>query len=148
MKTTQPNVIVIQTFHLPKAVVWKAITNHNHMVEWFFHNIPDFKAEVGFKTAFNVKAPSRDFMHLWEIKEVLPEEKIVYNWKYKGFEGDSFVIFKLKEADGNSQLTVTTKVVKDFDDTIPEFKRESCEQGWNYFIKDSLVSYLEENYNS
>ncbi len=45
------------------------------MIKRFIENLPDFKPEVGFKTKFNVQAPSRDFMHLWEVVEVIPKKR-------------------------------------------------------------------------
>ncbi len=142
MKTSEPPVIVTQNFTQSVETLWKAITEVTQMRQWFFDNIPDFKAEVGFKTEFNVKAPSRDFMHLWTITEVILNKKLVYNWKYQDLAGDSFVTFELTPITEGAQLTLTTTVTEDFSDDIPEFKRESCVGGWNYFIKQQLVAYL------
>lgn len=142
MKATDPDIVVSQVFDHPKSEIWKIITTHTHMVNWFFEAIPDFKPLVGFKTKFNVKAPSRDFMHLWEITEVIPEEKIVYNWRYEGLKGNSFVTFELETINDKTKLIVIAKTVEDFDAGIPEFKSESCQQGWEYFITERLVSYL------
>lgn len=142
MKTTDPPIIVEQIFNVPIIRVWKAITIKEEMVQWFFDNIPDFKAEVGFKTQFNIKAPSRDFLHLWEVVEVIPLKKIVINWKYEDCKGDSLVTMELEEANEGTKLILTTEVIEDFDDTYPEFKRESCVGGWNYFIKERLSDYL------
>ena len=142
MKTTEPPVVVEQFFNVPIHTVWNAITNVDEMTQWFFDNIPDFKAEVGFTTQFNVKAPSRDFMHVWKVTEVITNKKLTYNWTYEGLEGDSFVTFELSPEQNNTKLVLSTNVVEDFDDEIPEFKRESCEAGWNYFIKERLKLYL------
>lgn len=142
MKTSEPPVIVTQRFNQSVETVWEVITDVSHMRQWFFDNIPDFKAQVGFQTKFNVKAPSRDFLHLWTITEVIPQQKIVYNWKYEGLSGDSLVTFQLEETQNGSLLTLTTTVVEDFPEEIPEFARESCLAGWNYFIKEQLFLYL------
>ena len=144
MKVSEPPVIITQDFPNSLAIVWDAITQHQQMRNWFFDQIPEFRAEVGFKTQFNVQAPSRDFFHLWEITEVIPLKRIVYNWKYKGLKGDSFVIIELAKKGNSTQITLTTQVTEDFDDSIPEFKRESCVGGWNYFIKDRLYNYLKQ----
>lgn len=144
MKTSEPPVIVSQNFTQSVETVWNAITEVSEMKQWFFDNIPDFKAEVGFQTQFNVKAPSRDFMHLWTVTEVIPQQKIVYNWKYEDLAGDSFVTFELQELDSETKLTVSTTVIEDFSDEIPEFARESCVGGWNYFIKEQLVAFLQQ----
>ncbi|MEM6686139.1 MAG: SRPBCC domain-containing protein [Bacteroidota bacterium] len=145
MKTSEPPVIVSQNFSKSIATVWNAITDVDQMRQWFFDNIPDFKAEVGFQTQFNVKAPSRDFMHLWAITEVIPQQKIVYNWKYEDLTGDSFVTFELEENNNLTKLTVTANVTEDFSDDIPEFTRESCLGGWNYFIREQLVAFLNSH---
>ncbi len=142
MKSTDKPVIVENIFDRSINEVWKAITEHSQMIQWFFENLPDFKPEVGFKTQFNVNAPSRDFLHLWEVTQVISNKKIVTNWKYEGVNGESFVTFQLAEQDNKTKLTVSTIVIEDFDDNIPEFKRESCQDGWNYFIKERLNNYL------
>ena len=68
----------------------------------------------------------------------------MYNWRYEGYEGNSFVTFHLSEINSHlTELKLTTKVTEDFPDDIPEFKRESCVGGWNYFIKDRLSEYLK-----
>jgi uncharacterized protein YndB with AHSA1/START domain len=146
MKTSEPPVIVLQHFSQPLETVWKAITEVSQMRQWFFENIPNFKAEIGFQTAFDVQATTRVFTHQWTIKGVLPLQKIIYNWKYKDFTGDSFVTFELQEKEDGTLLTVTTAVIEDFPDDIPEFTRESCLQGWTYFIKERLVHYMEDSY--
>ncbi|WP_298422558.1 SRPBCC domain-containing protein [uncultured Kordia sp.] len=143
MKTSEPPVIVSQSFKQPAAVVWKAITDVTQMRAWFFDNIPDFNPKVGFKTEFNVKALSRDFLHLWTVTEVIPHKKLVYNWKYQDLAGDSFVTFELSAENNETTLTLTTTVIEDFPDEIPEFAHESCVAGWNYFIKQQLVGFLK-----
>lgn len=142
MKVTDPLIVVDQLFDKSIDEVWKAITELDQMKEWFFDNIPYFKPEVGFRTQFNVKAPSRDFMHLWEVAKVIPNKMIVTKWRFEGIEGKSLVIFELTGIGTKTKLTVTNKVTQDFDDSIPEFKRESCIGGWNYFINERLVQFL------
>lgn len=142
MKVNEKPVVVEQLFDNPLNEVWKAITEVDLMTQWFFENIPDFKPQIGFKTEFNVQASSRDFMHLWTISEVIPNKKLVCNWQYEGLKGNSYVTFELFEIDDRTKLVVSTEVVEDFDDSIPEFQRESCVGGWNYFIKDRLTTYL------
>ena len=142
MKTSDPPVVVEQLFDCSRSIVWNAITVRDEMVQWFFDNIPEFKTAVGFKTQFHVKAPSRDFMHLWEVTEVIPEEKLVVKWQYEGLAGKSFVTMQLHEENDQTQFVVSTDVAEDFDDSIPEFQRESCVGGWHYFINERLFNYL------
>ncbi len=72
-------------------------------------------------------------------------QKITYNWRYKEYPGDSFVTFQLTNDKNNVQLKLTTVVVENFPKDIPEFTRESCIGGWNYFIKERLKQFLEGN---
>lgn len=143
-KMNQPPIIVEEKFQLDIGKVWKAITELNQMTQWFFENIPDFKPEVGFETQFNVKTPERDFLHVWKITEVEPLKKITYSWKYKGYSGEGTVIFELMEEErAGTKLRLTCIGIETFPQEIPEFTRESCEGGWNYFINERLKTYLE-----
>lgn len=137
-----PPVIVEQHFEVPVDALWRAITERDQMVQWFFDNIVAFEARVGFTTQFTIENEGRIFVHRWRIIEVEPLRKIVYNWQYEGYQGDSMVSFELKEQAGGCRVTVTHTVVESFPQSIPEFTRESCLGGWSYFIQQQLASYL------
>lgn len=145
MKTTDEKVIIKQAFNKSKKEVWAAITNHKQMVKWYFENIPDFKPEVGFNVQFNVSTGERNFLHIWKVTEVIPENKIVYNWKYRDYNGSADVSFELGNIDEETILKVKVNVLEDFDDNIPEFTRDSCLGGWKYFIQGRLKEYLGNN---
>ena len=142
MKNSNTPVIVKQNFNVPIAIIWEAITQPAQMRQWFFNNIPDFKATVGFKTSFMVKTPERDFLHEWEITNVIPFKKISYYWKYKGYKGLSLVNFELFEKGSSNTLELSHETLENFDKNIPEFTTESCTQGWQYFIQQRLKDYL------
>ena len=134
---------VEQKFNVSATEIWNAITEKGQMIQWFFENIPNFKAEKGFKTQFLVKNEGRKFTHLWEIVEVIPEKRIVYSWKYKEYSGEGIVSFDIsKEGDG-AKFRLTNLGLGTFPQNIPEFRKESCEGGWNYFIKQRLKTYLD-----
>lgn len=138
-------VIISQTFEASAQKVWKAITDLNEMKLWYFDNIDNFRAEPGFKSKFEVQSGKRVFTHLWEVIEVDARKRLAVNWKYAEYSGDSVVVFELKENANRTTLTLTMKVLEDFPDDIPEFKRESCQAGWEFFIQQRLKSYLEIN---
>jgi len=143
MENSQP-IIVEQILNASISDVWDAITELDQMKQWFFENIPYFKPEIGFETKFNVHSNGRDFMHLWKITEVVPEEKITYNWKYEVYEGDGLVTFELFEEKGQTMIRLTNLGLESFPRDIPEFSRESCEGGWDYFIRQRLKYYIEK----
>ncbi len=137
-------VIVEQSFHVTVGQLWKAISELDLMKKWFFENIESFSPEVGFETQFNVQSGERDFMHLWKLTDVVPLEKLVYSWKYEGYEGESFVCFETFISETGSCLRLTHTVTESFPQSIPEFTRENCLGGWKYFICDRLKSFLNE----
>lgn len=144
MKEDVEPIIVEQTFNTAIDTVWRSITEIDRMRQWYFKNIPSFKPEVGFETQFNVRSQGRDFLHMWKVIEVVPTKKIVYNWRYGGYPGNSFVVFELFKHNNFTRLKLTHEVQESFPDDIPEFSRESCIGGWKFFIRKSLKEHLEK----
>ena len=143
MKKTDPPIIVEQVFYLPKEKVWAAITEHEQMVQWFFDNVDSFQPEIGFYTKFVTKVEDRKYTHQWKITDVVPGEKITYHWSYQEYpEAAGQVDFELTEQDGKTTLRLTNTILEDFPENIPEFNRQACIGGWEYFIRQQLKDYL------
>jgi hypothetical protein len=53
------------------------------------------------------------------------------------------VTFELVDAGDEVKLVVTHEVLESFPDDIPEFTRENCQGGWEYFIHRSLQDFLK-----
>ena len=143
MRSSDEPIVVEQTFNATIDTVWKAITQVDLMRQWYFDNIPSFRSEVGFETQFNVHSEGRDFLHMWRVTEVVPGKKIVYDWRFAESAGDASVAFELIKQDNLTSLRLTCTIRESFPEGIPEFTRESCIGGWEYFIKKSLKEYLE-----
>ncbi len=144
MKATDPPIVVDQTYKSPRDRVWKALTDVDEMRRWYFENIPDFRPEVGFRTKFLVTNEGREFPHLWKITAADPGKKIAYDWRFEGYTGHGHVVFDLQDQGAATKLTLTMTVREDFPDDVPEFRRESCIGGWDYFLKERLTKYLEQ----
>lgn len=145
MKKSDPPIIVEQAFNMPKEKVWAAITEHPQMVKWFFENVESFKPEVGFYTEFVTVVEDRKYTHQWKITEVVPEQKITYHWSYREYpEAAGQVDFELFAENGKTTLRLTNTILSDFPENIPEFNREACIGGWEYFIQENLQNYLEK----
>ena len=95
MKKTAPPIIVSVNLDSSKEILWGAITEPAQMKKWFFENIPDFQAHIGFETSFVVENEGRTFTHQWKITEVIPQQSITYSWRYSEYPGDSFVALPL-----------------------------------------------------
>ena len=128
-------------------VVWRALTNLDEMKQWFFEEIDKFEPEVGFKTHFVVNPGDRDYVHLWEIVEVEPNSRIVYDWRYKGVEGGATVAFECSEVAGGTLITLTQHGAHTFPQDNPMFTREAGIAGWEFFIRNSLPAYLARGSN-
>ncbi len=139
-------IIVEQIYNAPIAMVWKAITDKNQMRQWFFENIEAFKAEVGFQTQFNVVNGDKNYLHIWKIADVVPMKKITCNWKFRGYSGNSFVTFELFPENNKTRLRLTNEGQETFPQDNPDFSRESCLEGWNYFIAKRLKEFLENEF--
>jgi uncharacterized protein YndB with AHSA1/START domain len=145
MKKSDPPIIVEEYFNTHIEEVWRSITELNQMKKWYFENILEFKAEVGFETQFNVLSEERSFLHIWKVTEVIPNKKIVYNWTYEEYDGSADMVFELFDEKDSIKLQIRVIVLEDFPEDIPEFTRESCTGGWEYFIKGRLKEYIEKN---
>ena len=142
MKKSEPLVVVEHTFNCPVTDLWRALTERDRMIQWYFADIPAFEPRVGFKTEFMVDAGERQFLHQWEIAVAVSEQKVAYRWRYEGYVGAAQSVFELSGDARSSHLRVSFPVEEDFQDNVPEFDREACLGGWNYFIKEQLAAYL------
>lgn len=136
-------IVVEQTFDASIDEVWNAIVHVDQMRQWFFETISDFEPEVGFETQFNVHVEGQDYLHLWKVTEVTPGRKITYNWRYRGYPGNSFVTWELSEVADGTKLTLTHEGIESFPQDNPIFSRQAGEEGWSYFLNQSLKAFLE-----
>ncbi|NND52711.1 MAG: SRPBCC domain-containing protein [Flavobacteriaceae bacterium] len=142
METNFEAIVVTQEFKVSPEILWETITNHEIMLKWYFDNIPDFQAQVGFETRFNVVSGERNFMHIWKVTEVIPLKRIVYNWTFDDYEGSADLSMEIYDENDHTRLVVTDTILESFPQDIPEFKRESAVAGWQYFINQRLKNFL------
>lgn len=142
MKKTDAPIIIKEDFSCNRETLWKALTDLAFMKRWYFDQIENFEATVGFKTQFVVTVEDRTYTHMWEIIEVIPLQKITYTWQFREHPGISTSAFEIIENKNGVSLLLTIEVLDDFPDTIPEFRRESCIAGWEYFINGNLKNYM------
>jgi uncharacterized protein YndB with AHSA1/START domain len=138
-------IIVEQTYRAPIGRVWDAISNKDQMPKWFFGSIKEFDPRVGFWTKFNVSNGRKDYLHVWRVVEVVPNRRLTLEWQYGGYPGDSFVTFELTPAGEGTHLKLTHRGHETFPKDDPVFSREHCVDGWNYFIRQQLKTFLDES---
>ena len=135
-------IIIERTYPAPIKKIWRALTDHKQMKQWYF-DLPDFKAEKGFEFTFEGGKEGRTYVHLCKITEVIEGKKLVHSWRYEGYEGDSLVTFELSEEGSSTRLQLTHKGLETFPKNNPDFARENFVEGWSFITGTSLMTYLE-----
>ncbi len=131
----------------PVKKVWKALTDKNEMKIWYF-DLEEFTPEVGFKFHFTGgPSPEKQYLHLCEITEVIPEKKLTHTWRYDGYAGNSFLTFELSPQGNKTLLKLTHKDLGTFPQDNPDFAIKNFEEGWNSIINDSLENYFKTDRN-
>ena len=134
-------IVIERTFNASVARVWKALTDVEEMRRWYF-DLKEFKPTVGFEFEFIVEHQGMKYHHLCRITEVIPQEKLVHTWRYKGHEGDSLVTFELFDEGDKTRLKLTHTGLETFPQT-PSFARQNFMEGWMQLIGSSLKEFVE-----
>lgn len=138
---TKP-LVIERIYNASVDKVWNAITDVKKMREWYF-DLEDFKPEIGFMFQFIGTCEGVDYLHLCEVTEVESGRKITYSWKYRDYEGQSYVTWELFPEGDTTKLVLTHKEL----DTFPahkDFTRESFTGGWTYFLETALKEFLDK----
>ena len=109
-------------FKATKKDVWRALTEKDLMKQWYF-DLLEFKAEVGF--TFEVTGGELggvQYLHHFEIMEVIPEQKLMHTWCFVGYEGISYLTYELFDEGENTKLILTHSGLENFPADIPDFQ--------------------------
>jgi uncharacterized protein YndB with AHSA1/START domain len=138
------NVVIERIFHANIELVWRALTEKELMKQWYI-DCQEFKPVVGFTFEFWAgEEGGKQWKHLCEVTEVIPEKKLTYSWKYEGYSGMSYVTFELFEAHRDTKLILTHTGLDTFPADVPELAIHNFEKGWTQLIHTSLKDFLEE----
>jgi len=139
---TKP-LIVERVYNAPIEKVWKAITDRDQMKAWYF-DFEEFKPEVGFKFQFTGGDENVQYLHECEVLVVDPPHKLSYSWRYPDYKGYSVLTWELfEEGKHRTRLKLTHDGLDSFPQDNPNFRIESFTGGWNYFVNEGLVSFVE-----
>jgi uncharacterized protein YndB with AHSA1/START domain len=136
--------VIERTYKAPIAKVWSAITDNVQMKKWYF-DIADFKPEVGFEFEFTGQGKDGEkYIHLCKVTEVIKEKKLTHSWRYKGFEGNSFVTWELFAEGEKTKVRLTHAGLETFPATTNNaFAKENFAEGWTYITGTSLKEFVE-----
>ena len=138
-------IVIERTLNAPVEKVWKAITDKDQMKKWYF-DIENFKPEVGCEFQFigGNEDNTKTYIHLCKITEVIAGKKLTYSWRYKSYEGISFVTFELFAEGDKTKLKLTHEGLETFPASNSDLRKENFAEGWTYIIGRSLPGYVEE----
>ena len=132
--------ILEEEFNVPLEIAWRAITEKELMAKWYF-DIAEFKPEVGFKFDFVGGEEGKPYLHLCEVLEVIPLQKLRYSWKYDGYNGISHVTFELASHNEKTVVKLIHEGTESFSE--PDLATDKFREGWEYLIHRSLKEFLE-----
>lgn len=132
------------SYEKPAAEVFQALTSLTGLKGWWTEDCSVAPLQVGSENTFRF-GPTYTVM---KVKEVIPNKKIVWECtKHHHIDADlaksnewvgTKLTFQLEEKDKNTHLHFVQEGL------TPWLECYSiCENKWNYFLKDSLKSYLE-----
>ncbi len=130
-----------KTIPVSCTTLWSALTELDQMQQWYFQELKEFKAKVGFENAFTFEYKGKTFTHKWRVVEVEPSQKIAYYWQYEEYEGDSIVSFQMEKVPNGSHLHLEARILSPFPE-MEEFSQKSMEKGWSSLIEDRLIPFL------
>jgi uncharacterized protein YndB with AHSA1/START domain len=138
-------IVIEKILDAPVASVWTAITDKNEMKEWYF-DLKEFKAVPGFTFSFKGgPSPEKQYLHLCEVTEVIPQKRLSYTWRYDGYGGNSLVSFTLTPQGNKTSLRFTHEGLESFPANEKDFARSNFEEGWDQIINHSLTEYVLRN---
>ncbi|MBL8033523.1 MAG: SRPBCC domain-containing protein, partial [Leptospiraceae bacterium] len=80
---------------------------------------------------------------LCEVKEVIPQKKLSYSWRYEGYSGDSLVAFELVAQGSKTLLRFSHTGLDTFPADAPDLAAKNFAEGWNHIILKALPNYIE-----
>lgn len=135
--------VIERVVNAPVEKVWKAITDREQMKQWYF-DISEFKPEVGFEFTFDGSNEDRTFTHLCKITEVIPNKKLKHSWRYKGYDGESFVTWELSPEGNGTRVKLIHEGLETFP-PIADFAKENFVAGWTQIVGKNIKEFVEKD---
>jgi uncharacterized protein YndB with AHSA1/START domain len=142
MQTTNEPFVIERVLDAPVEKVWRAISDRDEMKKWYF-DLDAFRPEPGFTFQFAGQGRNgEEYIHLCEVKEVIPRQKLSYSWTYKGLEGYSLVTFELTPDGNKTKIKLTHTGLESFHQNGGDFAKESFAAGWTEIMGTQLPKHL------
>jgi len=130
------------SYNAPIEKVWEVLIAKDKMKEWYFPQLQEFKPVIGFK--FQFEDDNAEYQKEWTVTKVTEGRTFAHSWAYKGYPGNSEVIFNLFSEEDKTRLRVTQTDLESFPNH-PHFKRERFDRGWDTLLGQNLKNLLHKS---
>ena len=150
LKVTLPSdreIVMTRTFDAPRRFVFEALSKCEHLKHWWGprrYEVAECQLDFrpGGKWRIVHRGPDGEFGFRGEIREIVPNERVVQTFEYEGMPGHiSVETLTLTEKDGKT--IYTTRSVFDSKEDRDGMLQSGMEEGANESM-DRLEEYLPE----
>lgn len=136
-------IIVEEVYNQPLEKVWAAISNPRELGKWYF-DIPDFELKPNHKFHFYEPGEEKKFLHVCEIVEIQPLNKLSYTWSYPEISKESTLVnWELETLGDQTRLVLRHEHLDHFKSLGEGFSFENFLEGWRSILQESLKGYLD-----
>jgi uncharacterized protein YndB with AHSA1/START domain len=123
----------------PQERVWAALTEPEHLVQWF----PTERAEIDLRPGGDARFEWEDSADEAVVDVVEPPSRLVFRWRPKGLDRPyTTVSFTLEETSDGTRLTLVESGFASLPDQITQQSQEGNDAGWAKELGE-LKAYLE-----
>ena len=133
--------VIERVFNATAAQLWQAITTKEAMKQWYF-DLAEFEPEVGFQFRFDVEHEGNKYIHLCEVIDVVPQQKLAYTWRYDGQPGNSLVTWELIPEGDKTRLRLSHAGLDTFP-KLPDYAVQNFTDGWTAILGQGLKNFIE-----
>lgn len=141
-------ITMIRTFDAPRHLVWAAMTQPQHIKRWWGRG-NDLDVTLDFREGGNYRyvehaEDGNDYAFRGEIREIVPEERVVQTFEFEGMPGHIAVeTMTLEETDGRTTITTTSSfsTQEDRDGMLNSGMETGANQ--SYDALDALLAELQ-----
>jgi uncharacterized protein YndB with AHSA1/START domain len=137
--TTHPDVVVTRIYHAPRALVWQAWTEPEHLKEWWgphFFGVGDVAVDLheGGKLSIEMIGPDASTPQMEAVfKEIVPPERLTFLTSILPDERgvpqfEAMTTVTLEEAAGKTTVTVRNQILRLVGEAIAA--AAGMEEGW------------------
>ncbi|HEX2773555.1 MAG TPA: SRPBCC family protein [Micromonosporaceae bacterium] len=149
--TTLPSdteITMSRTFDAPRHLVWAAMTQPQHIKRWWGRGNEldvtlDFRPGGSYRYVEHAE-DGNDYAFRGEIREIVPEERVVQTFEFEGMPGHIAVeTMTLEEKDGKTVVTSTSSFSnkEDRDGMLNSGMQDGAKQ--SYDALDALLAELQ-----